>query len=51
MPGLPRRVAIVCEDYLVTQISRENFVDVQKAAGRLVDGLPEEGFTPQLLDT
>jgi hypothetical protein len=44
-------VATVCEDYPGTQISKENFVDVQKAVSRLVDGLPEEGFTPQLLDT
>jgi hypothetical protein len=44
-------VAIVCEDYPGTQIPRERFGEVQRAVGRLVDGLPEEGFTPQLLDT
>jgi hypothetical protein len=44
-------VAIVCEDYLGTQISKENFVDVQQAISRLVNGLPEEGFTPRLVDS
>jgi hypothetical protein len=43
-------VAIVCEDYPETQIPRKKFEDIQKAVGRLMDGLPEEGFTPQLLD-
>ena len=38
--------AIICEDYPENQISRENFVDI-----RLVDGLPEEGFTPRLADS
>ena len=31
------------------QISRENFADIQQAIGRLVDELPEEGFTPRLV--
>jgi hypothetical protein len=29
----------------------ENFVAVQRAVDRLVDGLPEEVFTPRLVDT
>jgi hypothetical protein len=29
----------------------ENFVDIQRAIGRLVDELPEEGFTPRLVDS
>jgi hypothetical protein len=45
------RVATVCEDYPETQIPRERFGDIQKDVGRLADGLPEEGFTMQLLDT
>jgi hypothetical protein len=44
-------VAIVCEDYLEIQIPREKFRDIQRAVGRLADGLPDEWFTPQLLDT
>jgi hypothetical protein len=43
-------VATVCEDYPETQFSREKFGDIQTAVGRLVDGLPDEGFTLQLLD-
>jgi hypothetical protein len=44
------QVAVVCEDYPREQISRNNFVNIQRAIGRLVDGLPEEGFTPRLVD-
>jgi hypothetical protein len=29
----------------------ENFLDIQWAIGRLVDELPEEGFTPRLIDS
>jgi hypothetical protein len=29
----------------------ENFINIQRTIGLLVDGLPEEGFTPKLLDT
>jgi hypothetical protein len=43
-------VAIVCEDYPETQISKDRFGDIQRAVGRLADELPE-GFSPQLLDT
>jgi hypothetical protein len=45
------RVAVVCEDYPGVQISKDNFVDIQRAIGQLVDELPEEGFTPRLVDT
>jgi hypothetical protein len=44
-------VAVVCEDYPEVQISRDNFVYIQRAIDRLVDELPEEGFTPRLVDT
>jgi hypothetical protein len=43
-------VAIVCEGYPEVQVSRENFVNIQRAVGGLVDGLPEEGFTPRLIN-
>jgi hypothetical protein len=45
------RVAILCEGYPGTQVSKDNFVAIQKAVGRLVDELPEEGFTPGLADS
>jgi hypothetical protein len=45
------RVAILCEDYPGNQVSKDHFVDIQKAVGRLVDELPEEGFTPGLVDS
>jgi hypothetical protein len=44
-------VAIVCEDYPGVQISRDNFVDIQRAISRLVDELPEERFIPRLVHT
>ena len=44
-------MAIVCEDYPRGQISRENFADIQRAIGRLVVWLPEEGFTPRMVDS
>ena len=31
------RVAVVCEDYPESQISKLNFTDIQRAIGRLVD--------------
>jgi hypothetical protein len=37
------RVAVVGDDYPRSSISRENFLDIQWAIGRLVDELPEEG--------
>ena len=42
---------IVREGYPGIQISRENFVGIQQAIDGLVDGLPEEGFTPRLVDS
>jgi hypothetical protein len=44
-------VAVICEDYPGNQISRDNFLDIQRAVGRLVDELPEEGFLPKLVDS
>ena len=44
-------MAVVCENYPERQISTENFTDIQGAIGRLVDELPEEGFTPRLVDS
>jgi hypothetical protein len=34
-----------------TKVSREIFVDIQRAIRELVDELPEEGFTTWLIDT
>jgi hypothetical protein len=45
------RMAIGCNDHPVIPISKENFVETQMAIGRLMDRLPEEGFTPRLIDT
>jgi len=44
-------VAVVCENYPESQISKEKFSDIQRAIGWLVDQLPEEGFTPRLVDS
>jgi hypothetical protein len=44
-------MAIICEDYPKTQITKENFVDIQRVIGRPVDELPEEGLTPRLVDS
>jgi hypothetical protein len=41
----------VCEGYPGTQVTKDNFVVIQKAVGRLVDQLSEEGFTPGLADS
>ena len=41
----------MCDGYLGVQVSRENFVDIQRAFSGLVDELPEEWFTPRLIDT
>jgi hypothetical protein len=45
------RVAVVGEDYPKSQNSWENFLDIQRAIGRLVDELPEEGLIPRLADS
>jgi hypothetical protein len=44
-------VAVVSEEYPRKQISRDDFANIQRAIGRLVDKLPEEGFTPKLVDS
>ena len=44
-------VAIICDGYPKVQVSKDNFVSIQQAIGGLVDGLPEEGFTPRLVAT
>jgi len=43
------RVAVVNYDYPRRQISRENFADIQREIGRLVDEIPEEVFIPRLV--
>jgi len=43
------RMAIVCDGYPEILISRENFVNIQRAIGGLVDELPEEEFTTSSL--
>ena len=45
------RVATVCEDYPRGQVSREQFVSIQRATGQLVDEFPEEGFITRLVDS
>ena len=44
-------MAVVCENYPESHISKENFTDIQRVIGRLVDELPEKGFTPRLVDS
>ena len=44
-------MVVVCENYPDSQISKENFTDIQRAISQLVDELPEEGFTPRLVDS
>jgi hypothetical protein len=41
------QMAVVCDGYPEVKVSKENFVDIWQAVGGLVDGLPEERFTPQ----
>ena len=45
------QMAVICDVYPTVQVSKDNFVSIQRAIGGLVDGLPEEGFTPRLVDT
>ena len=45
------RVAVVCENYPDTQIPKEDFMDIRRAIGRIVDDLPREVFTPRLDDS
>ena len=44
-------MAVVSENYPESQISKENFADIQRAFSWLVDELPEEGFNPRLVDS
>ena len=44
-------MAIVCDGYPGVQISRGNFVGIQRAIGGLVGELPEEEFAHRLTDT
>ena len=39
-------MAIICDSYSEVQLSKENFLEIRWATGGLVDGLPEECFTP-----
>ena len=42
-------MADVCKNYPESHIFQKNFVDIQRVIGRLVDELPEDGFTPSTL--
>ena len=44
-------MAFVCENYPESQISKENFTDIQQAIGWLVCEFPEDGFTKRLVDS
>jgi DNA polymerase IIIc chi subunit len=44
-------MAIICDGYPKVQVFKDNFVSIQQAITRLVDGLLEEGFTPRLVET
>jgi len=44
-------VAVVSVNYPESQLSKENFIDIQRAVSWLLDELPEEGFTPRLVDS
>jgi hypothetical protein len=44
-------IAIVCDGYPKVRVTKDDFQKIQRAIGALVDGLPEEGFTPKLVDT
>jgi hypothetical protein len=44
-------MATARDGLLEIQVSWENFINIQRTIGLPVDGLPEEGFTPKLLDT
>ena len=44
------QMAIVCDGYPEVQVSKDNFTNIQRAVSRLVDELPEEGFTPRLVN-
>jgi hypothetical protein len=44
-------MAIVCDGYPKAHVTEDDFAKIQWGIGGLVDGLPEEGFTPKLVDT
>ena len=44
-------MAVINEDYPESQISKDDFVNIQRVIGRLVDELPDEGFIPRLVDS
>ena len=44
-------MAFVCENFPERHISKENFMDIQRAIGRIVNELLEEGFTHRQVDT
>lgn len=44
-------MAIICNGYPEVQVSKVKFVDIQREIGGLMNGLPQEGFTPMLIDT
>ena len=41
---------IVWDGYPEIQVSKENFVDIQRVIGGFVDELPEQEFTHRLID-
>jgi hypothetical protein len=45
------RMAIIHDGYLKVQVTKDDFEKIQRAISGLADGLPEEGFTPKLVDT
>lgn len=44
-------MAIICNGYPEVQVSKVKFVDIQQEIGGLINRLPQEGFTPMLIDT
>jgi len=44
------RMAIICNGYPEVQVSKVKFVEIQWEIGGLMSGLPQEGFTPMLID-
>jgi hypothetical protein len=45
------RIVTICNGYLEVWASKENFINIHRTISRLADGLPEEGFTPRLINT
>jgi hypothetical protein len=44
-------MTIICYGYPNVQVTKDDFEKIQREIGGLVDRLPEEGFTPKLVDT